>query len=122
MAKIVRQGTAGADTFNGLYFTTQLIGGAGNDTYIVDGGDEVVEKAGQGIDTVQSSLSHTLAANVENLTLTGIEEQLRDRQRPQQFDHGQFRPQPAHRNGRQGHARGWRWQRHAGRWGWQRSS
>jgi Ca2+-binding RTX toxin-like protein len=71
MAKIVRQGTAGADNLDGRYFTTQLIGGAGNDTYIVDGGDEIVEKAGAGTDTVQSSLSHTMAANVENLILTG---------------------------------------------------
>jgi serralysin len=49
-----------------------MIGGLGNETYVVDsGGDVIVEAAGEGIDTVQSSVSHTLAANVEKLTLTG---------------------------------------------------
>ena len=59
----VLDGGAGADT---------LQGGAGNDTYIVDNtGDLVIENAAEGIDTVQSSVSYGLAANVENLTLTG---------------------------------------------------
>ncbi|MBS0169405.1 MAG: hypothetical protein JSR62_03555 [Nitrospira sp.] len=49
----------------------QLTGGAGNDTYVVGAGDTVVEGVNAGIDTVQSSVTHTLAANVENLTLTG---------------------------------------------------
>ena len=50
----------------------RLTGGAGNDTYIVGAGDTVVEALNAGIDTVQSSVTHTLAVNVENLTLTGI--------------------------------------------------
>lgn len=33
--------------------------------------DAVTENADEGIDTVQSSITHALAANVENLTLTG---------------------------------------------------
>jgi Ca2+-binding RTX toxin-like protein len=49
----------------------RLTGGAGNDLYVIGSGDTVVESSGGGIDTVQSSVTHTLAANVENLTLTG---------------------------------------------------
>jgi Ca2+-binding RTX toxin-like protein len=48
-----------------------LTGGAGNDTYVVGAGDTVVEQAGGGTDTVQSSVAWTLSLNVENLTLTG---------------------------------------------------
>src|SRR6185436_11602513 len=48
---------AGADT---------MIGGLGNDTYVVDDvGDVVTEAASAGTDLVQSSVTHTLAANVE---------------------------------------------------------
>ena len=48
-----------------------LTGGLGNDTYIISSGDSIVEALNGGIDLVQSDISHTLAANVENLTLTG---------------------------------------------------
>ena len=48
-----------------------LTGGAGNDTYVVSAGDTVVEMAGGGTDTVQSALNFTLAANVEQLVLSG---------------------------------------------------
>jgi Ca2+-binding RTX toxin-like protein len=49
-----------------------LTGGAGNDVYVVDdAGDQVVEAAAGGVDLVQASVSYALAANVENLTLTG---------------------------------------------------
>ena len=48
------------------------MGGLGNDTYVVDNtGDVVTENANEGIDTVQAAVTYTLAANVENLTLTG---------------------------------------------------
>ena len=62
----------GNDTLDGGAGADTLIGGAGNDTYIVDSaGDEVTEAADEGADTVLSSVSYTLGANVENLTLTG---------------------------------------------------
>lgn len=65
-------GNAGANTLNGLVGADTMRGGAGNDTYIVDNTfDTVVENSDEGTDLVQSSASHTLAANVENLTLTG---------------------------------------------------
>ena len=49
-----------------------MIGGIGNDTYVVDNaGDVVTENANEGTDTVQSAVTYTLGANVENLTLTG---------------------------------------------------
>ncbi|WP_264045114.1 Ig-like domain-containing protein [Methylobacterium flocculans] len=47
-------------------------GGLGDDIYEVDdAGDSVVELAGEGIDTVESWVSYTLSANVENLKLLG---------------------------------------------------
>lgn len=54
-----------------------LIGGAGNDTYIVDNmGDVVTESASGGTDVIKSAISFNLndlthVTNVENLTLTG---------------------------------------------------
>ena len=48
-----------------------LVGGAGNDTYVLSRADLVREAAGGGTDTVQASINYTLGANVENLVLTG---------------------------------------------------
>ena len=64
-------GGAGNDTLNGGAGADTLVGGAGNDTYVTDGGDTITEATGEGIDTVQSSVTLTLAAEVENLILTG---------------------------------------------------
>ncbi len=47
-----------------------LIGGDGNDVYLVDHvDDQVVESPDSGIDTVNAHVSYTLGANVENLKL-----------------------------------------------------
>lgn len=47
-------------------------GGTGNDTYIVaSSGDVVTESANAGTDLIQSSVTRTLGANQEKLTLTG---------------------------------------------------
>ncbi|HVJ43493.1 MAG TPA: M10 family metallopeptidase, partial [Dongiaceae bacterium] len=53
--------------------TDTLIGGKGDDTYVVDNlGDVVTENAGEGTDTVKTSVLLTAAfANVENYTYTG---------------------------------------------------
>jgi Ca2+-binding RTX toxin-like protein len=65
-------GGTGNDLLDGGADNDQMLGGAGDDTYVVNSsGDVVTEYAGQGIDTVKSSVTHTLRANVENLTLTG---------------------------------------------------
>ena len=65
-------GGAGNDTLDGGASADTLVGGAGNDTYVVDNvGDVVSENANEGTDLVQSSISITLGANVENLALTG---------------------------------------------------
>ena len=49
-----------------------MAGGAGNDIYVVDNvADVVTEAASAGTDRIDSSVTFTLGANVENLTLTG---------------------------------------------------
>ena len=70
LSNIIR-GNSGANRLNGGIGIDTLIGGAGNDTYITNGGDKITEAANGGTDLVQSSASHKLGANVENLTLTG---------------------------------------------------
>lgn len=49
-----------------------MIGGLGDDLYVVNVTTDVVtEQASEGIDTIQSSVTLTLAGNVENLSLMG---------------------------------------------------
>lgn len=65
-------GNSAANVLSGLAGIDTMIGNDGNDTYVVDNTSDVVtENANQGIDLVQSSVTYTATANVENLTLTG---------------------------------------------------
>ncbi|MBY3193422.1 hypothetical protein HFO25_35095, partial [Rhizobium laguerreae] len=68
-------GGDGNDWLNGAAGADSLLGDTGNDTYSVDNiADIVTENAGEGTDTVRTSqlAIYTLAANVENLTYTGL--------------------------------------------------
>jgi Ca2+-binding RTX toxin-like protein len=65
-------GAAGNDILSGGTGADRMLGGGGRDTYVVgQPGDVVVEEQGNGIDTIKSSITRALPANVENLTLTG---------------------------------------------------
>lgn len=57
---------------DGYLGTDVLMGGLGNDIYIVDRiGDKVIEDENEGIDLVQASSTYTLGDNLENIQLTG---------------------------------------------------
>ncbi len=69
-------GDTGIDILDGGLGADSLIGGDGNDTYTVDNIGDIVSETNSvlatgGTDLVNSSVSFTLGANVENLTLTG---------------------------------------------------
>jgi Ca2+-binding RTX toxin-like protein len=67
-------GGAGNDTLIGGTGNDTLVGGTGNDTYVVDVATDVISETTTTlteIDTVQSGVTWTLGANLENLTLTG---------------------------------------------------
>ncbi|MBP7240753.1 calcium-binding protein [Amaricoccus sp.] len=69
-------GGSNNDLLNGGTGADDMDGGTGNDVYVVDNaGDSASESPfvifGGGIDRVDSSVNHTLSANMENLTLTG---------------------------------------------------
>ena len=67
-------GNDGANILDGGAGADDLIGGKGNDTYIVDDiGDVITEEINAGTDTIKASISFDLNDTqfVENLTLTG---------------------------------------------------
>jgi len=71
-ANDVLTGGAGDDRLDGRAGADKMSGGTGNDIYYVDNsGDAVTENAGAGSDTVVSTISYRLGANVERLTLSG---------------------------------------------------
>ena len=67
------RGEAGNDSIDGGTGADAMAGGIGNDSYVVDAaGDVVTELNGEGTDSVQSSVTFSLAGRyIENLTLTG---------------------------------------------------
>ena len=65
-------GLGGNDILDGGTGVDTMIGGLGDDTYYVDAaGDVVTELAGEGTDTINSSVTLTNRVNVERLILTG---------------------------------------------------
>ncbi|WP_152046165.1 M10 family metallopeptidase [Aureimonas psammosilenae] len=65
-------GGKGDDRLDGGAGFDKMTGGLGNDIYVVDNAYErPIEAANEGIDTVETSLTYRLGANLENLTLTG---------------------------------------------------
>ncbi len=65
-------GNSAANRLDGGVGADTLIGGLGNDTYVVDNAADIVtENANEGTEMVEASVSWTLGANLENLTLTG---------------------------------------------------
>ncbi len=67
-------GLAGNDWLDGGAGDDEMIGGAGDDIYVVDKNkDKVIENAGEGIDTVRSSIKWDLDHDLENLILVGAD-------------------------------------------------
>jgi len=68
-------GGTGADTLDGGIGTDNMNGGDGNDLYYVDNVGDVASETNNtatgGVDTVYSSVTHTLGSGIENLTLSG---------------------------------------------------
>jgi trimeric autotransporter adhesin len=65
-------GNIANNTLDGKLGADVMAGGAGNDTYVVDNPEDVVVENGlEGTDIILSSVSYTMAAYVENMTLTG---------------------------------------------------
>jgi Ca2+-binding RTX toxin-like protein len=68
-------GNSAANTLDGKAGADTMDGRQGDDRYIVDDTDDVVkEQSGEGTDTIESSISYTLPAAVEQLELTGTQD------------------------------------------------
>jgi Ca2+-binding RTX toxin-like protein len=66
----VLTGGAGSDLIDGGTGIDQMAGGPGNDIFTVDNvKDKVIEGLAEGTDTVETLVSYTLPANVENLVV-----------------------------------------------------
>ncbi len=65
-------GNSGNNILDGGAGGDSLLGGAGDDSFVIDNKrDRIREEVNAGSDTAYSSVSNNLAANVENLVLTG---------------------------------------------------
>jgi len=66
-------GNAGADTLDGGAGGDFMVGHQGDDFYFIDDlGDRTIESAGEGTDSIYSSISWVTGAHVENLVLQGM--------------------------------------------------
>src|SRR6185312_6081552 len=62
-------GNDGNDDLEGGTGADSMVGGAGNDNYFVDDVGDKIAESGPSIDGVASSITYSLGANLENLTL-----------------------------------------------------
>ena len=68
----ILKGNSASNLLDGGAGADNMIGGLGNDVYIIDdSGDTVIESVNAGADSVRSSVTHALGANIENLILIG---------------------------------------------------
>ena len=106
-------GGDGNDTIDGGSGVDKMTGGVGNDYYYVDSSsDVVVEAAAGGTDTVESTATYTLAAEVENSHSDQLGHGKRHRQRPGERHHRQRLRERPERRRRQRHDRRRLRQRH----------
>ncbi|MGN8549110.1 calcium-binding protein [Bradyrhizobium sp. 13971] len=87
-------GAGGADSLVGGLGADTMVGGLGNDTCYVDNpGDVVIENTGEGTDTVYTTITYGLTANVENSDPRRGRQHLRRRQWTEQCPDRQCRQQ-----------------------------